>query len=607
MANSNVSMSLNGSVFSLLKRLYSHINNRRRWQFILLLVLILLTSVVEVVSIGAVIPFLGALSSPEKLFEHQATQPFINFLNLTEPDQLLFPLAAAFAIAALVAGAMRLSLLIGQTRLSFSTGHELGVNIYRRTLFQPYSIHAARNSSEVLNGIYGKASAVTSGVILPVLNLLSATVLLSTIMLTLFLLDPITALAAFGGFGLIYAVIIKLTRKQLMSDGHLVAHHSNGVIKTLQEGLGGIRDVLIHGSQNTYCDAYRDADLPLRRAQGNTVIIAQSPRFLMEALGILLMTILAYTLARQAEGLLGAIPILGSLALGAQRLLPVLQQGYQSWSSIRGSQASLYDTLELLDQPLPNYATSSAKPPIPFKSSIHLEQISFRYAPENDWVLKNVQLTINKGTRIGFIGSTGSGKSTLIDIIMGLLEPTKGQLLIDDTLLDNENLQAWHQHIAHVPQAIFLADSSIAENIAFGVPREQIDQMRVQEAARQAQISDAIENWKEGYQTIVGERGIRLSGGQRQRIGIARALYRKADVIIFDEATSALDNETEEAVMEAIDNLSQDLTIILIAHRYSTLRTCSEIIQVTQGSINSVGSYQNLMNETKQEPKTRSQ
>jgi ATP-binding cassette subfamily B protein len=582
----------------LLKRLYAHINPRRRWQFGLLLVLILFTSATEIISIGAIIPFLGALAVPDKVFEHDAAQPIINFLNLTEPGQLLLPLAITFAGAALVAGAMRLLLLFLQTRLSFATGHELGVNIYQRTLFQPYSIHATRNSSAIINGIQGKANAVTAGIILPILNLCNGAIMLSTVMILLFAINPLAALAACAGFGFIYAIIITLTRKQLLRDGQRVADQSSIVIKNLQEGLGGIRDVVIHGSQNIYCDAYKQADGLLRRAMGNTVIISQSPRFLMEALGIVLMTVLAYVLAIKTEGLLGAIPILGSLALGAQRLLPVLQQGYQSWSSIRGAQASLFDTLGLLDQPLPEHASSPVTEPLPFNESISLNKVSFRYTPENDCVLQNINLKIPKGGRIGFIGETGSGKSTLIDIVMALLEPSEGQLLIDGTPVDASKQQAWQQHLAHVPQAIFLSDSSIAENIAFGVPKDKIDMDRVRQAALQAQIEHSIEGWREKYETLVGERGIRLSGGQRQRIGIARALYRNADVIVFDEATSALDSETEDAVMSAINNLSPDLTILLIAHRHSTLRACDEVFHIENGSIVSRGSYTDFINET---------
>ncbi|MBL4876842.1 MAG: ABC transporter ATP-binding protein [Cohaesibacteraceae bacterium] len=592
----NTAEDLRNKIFPLLIGLFRTIKLRRRLQFVFLLILIFATSAAEIVSIGAVIPFLGVLSVPQKIFDLPWVQPVIELFNLSEPDQLLLPMAIIFVVAAVVAAAMRMSLLIVQTRLSFATGRELSLSIYRRTLFQPYSKHATQNSSEVINAIIGKAGTVTSGVILPVLNLISGIVMLGSILLMLFYVEPEVALTVFGGFGLLYALIISLTRKQLLADGFRIALYSTTVLKTLQEGFGGIRDVVLHGSQNIYCESYKHTDYLLRRSQGNQVIIGQSPRFLIETIGIVLMTILAYTLTKQSDGLLGAIPILGTLAFGAQRLLPVLQQGYQSWSSIRSSQSSLYDTLALLGQPLPQHAEFNTSLPIPFNSSIDLKGISFRYHSDSGWVIQNIDLKIAKGSRIGFIGATGSGKSTIIDVVMGLLNPTEGHLEIDGKLIDEENQHSWQKHISHVPQSIFLADCSIASNIAFGVPEDQINMENVRKAASQAQISDTIECWDNGYQTIVGERGIRLSGGQRQRIGIARALYRKADVIVFDEATSALDSETEEAVMEAIDNLSTDLTIILIAHRYSTLRTCTEIIKVTDGSISSIGTYQALMN-----------
>ncbi|WP_417536675.1 ABC transporter ATP-binding protein [Methylophaga sp.] len=595
---SQLSEAKNETLIGQIKRLYFHIEKRQRAQFSLLLILILFASVAEVVSIGAIIPFLGVLSAPQKVFDHEAAQPIIQFLNIVEPNQLLLPLTGAFAVAAIVAGAMRLLLLFAQTRLSYSTGHQLGVSIYQKTLFQPYSVHASRNSSEVINGIYAKASTVASGVILPVLTLISGAVMLSSVMIALLLIDPKTAVAAFLGFGLVYAIIIGLTRRQLLSDGEKVARQSNAAMKLLQEGLGSIRDILIYNTQKIYCETYSQADYILKRAQGNTAIIAQSPRYLMETIGILLMTVLAYVLANQSGGLFGAIPVLGSLALGAQRLLPVLQQGYHAWSSLRGKQASLRDILRLLDQQLPDHVACGRVPHIPFKRNIILKDVSFRYEENGHWILRSVNLTLAKGSRIGIVGGTGSGKTTLIDIVMGLLEPTEGAVCVDDTQIGQRSLPAWQKHIAHVPQAIFLADSSVSENIAFGVPKDEIDMDRVQDVARRAQIAETIEHWPDGYSTVVGERGIRLSGGQRQRIGIARALYRSADVIVFDEATSALDNETEDAVMEAIDRLAPNLTVLMIAHRYSTLRVCDEVIQVKDGFVSSAGSYSDFIQNT---------
>ncbi len=590
------------AIKQLLTRLWRHISMRRRRQFGLLLILMVLASFAEAVSIGAVLPFLGVLTAPERIFEHAAAQPFIQTFGLTEPQQLLLPLTLLFGAAAILAGIMRLLLLWVSTRLSFATGADLGISIYRRTLYQPYAVHCARNSSEVITGISTKANQVIYSTIVPVLRLISASIMLVVILFALLAVNPVIALIAFGGFGLIYALIIYLTRRRLLVGSQRIAHESTQVIKSLQEGLGGIRDVLIDGSQAVYCRIYRNADLPLRRAQGNNLFISSSPRFGMEALGMLLIALLAYSLAQQADGITQAIPVLGALALGAQRLLPVLQQAYGAWSQIRGGQASLQDTLILLDQPLPAHAGQTESQALAFRNRVQLRQLGFRYSAETPWVLRDINLTIPKGSRIGFMGATGSGKSTLTDIVMGLLQPTEGVLTIDDQVITPENCRAWQQHIAHVPQSIFLSDSTVAENIAFGIPKKQIDYARVRIAAQQAQIAGTIEGWSEQYQTPVGERGVRLSGGQRQRIGIARALYKEADVIVFDEATSALDTETEQAVMQAIENLSDDLTVMIIAHRLTTLKNCTQVVELDDGRIKRIGSYHSIVHDVASHP-----
>lgn len=585
------------SIKLLLSRLWHHIAPRRRAQLLLLLVLMVIASFAEIVSIGAVLPFLGVLTSPGKVFEHELAQPIIQALGLTEPSQLLFPFTVAFSIAALMAGAIRLLMLWASTRLSFATGSDLSISIYRRTLYQPYAVHVARNSSHVINGISVKATGVIYNIVVPVLTLISAGIMLVAILIAMFVVEPIITLAAFCGFGIIYAFLILVTREQMMIDSQRIALESTNVIKSLQEGLGGIRDVLIDGNQDAYCQIYINSDHPMRRAQGNSYFISQFPRYGMEALGMILIAVLAYYLAQQTDGITKAIPILGALALGAQRLIPVLQQAYAAWTSIKSGQASLQDALELLDQPLPAYADQPAAMPIKFEESIGFNQICFTYSQQTPLVLNNLNINIAKGSRVGFIGKTGSGKSTLLDIVMGLLSPTKGALEVDGESIKMSNNRAWQAHIAHVPQAIYLADSTIEENIAFGISKDIIDHARVRQAARQAQIADIIDTWPKQYETFVGERGVRLSGGQRQRIGIARALYKQADVIIFDEATSALDNETEEAVMQAIEGLSNDLTILIIAHRLSTLKNCTQIIELGDGCIKRVGSYQEIVNQ----------
>lgn len=585
---------MNQPISRLLCRLWRKITPRRRGQFALLLVLMILASFAEILSIGTVLPFLAILTDAASVFQHPSAQTIIIILGLTEPNQLLLPLTITFCIAVLVSGSVRLVLLWASIRLSYATGADFSNSIYRRTLFQPYAVHVARNSSEVISGIEGK-SGVAMNVINMLLTLIGSVIMLVAILIALLSVDPFIAISAFGGFGLIYFFIIRLTRNRLLHNSQIIARESTHVFKSLQEGLGGIRDVLLDGSQATYCQIYRNADQPSRRAQGNSSFVSASPRFGMEALGMLLIAVLAYTLAKQVDGVAKAIPVLGALVLGAQRLLPVLQQAYNSWSVIQSSQASLQDALDLLDQPLPDYADQPAAKPLSFRKQIRLKQLSFRYSPQTPWVLKNLDLNIDKGSRVGFIGTTGSGKSTLLDIVMGLLQPTTGSIDIDGEKLEPGNPRAWQAHIAHVPQTIFLADSTIEENIAFGVPIGQIDLKRVRHAAQKAQIADVIETWPEHYQTFVGERGIRLSGGQRQRIGIARALYKQADVLIFDEATSALDNETEQAVMQAINGLRKDLTVLIIAHRLTTLKNCNQIVVLEDGVIKRIGKYEDIV------------
>lgn len=581
-------------LLNLLIGLWHHLSPRRQRQFGLLLGLTLVSALAEVISLGAVLPFLSILISPEHIFNHPIVAGKVRAWGITTADQLVLPLTVAFALAALTAGVIRILLLWVSTRLAFAIGADLGIEVYRRTLYRPYSLHVASNSSEIISGITNKVNVVVFGVLLTALMLISSTVLLVAIMLVLIAINPIVALVTAVGFGVSYAWITWSSRRRLHLNSQRIASEQTQVVKALQEGLGGIRDVLLDGTQAVYCDIYRQADYPLRRAQANNVFIGGSPRYVMEALGMVLIAALAYVLSLKAGGIATALPVLGALALGAQRMLPALQQIYSSWTSIAGSHTSLADIVKLLDQPLPKDLQEPAPASLLFHNSIRFDAVRFRYTADGPWVLDSLNLVITKGARVGFVGRTGSGKSTTLDLLMGLLTPTHGQLLIDDQPIIGNRLRAWQQNIAHVSQSVHLADATLAENIAFGVLPESIDHDRVRQAARQAQIADFIESSPEGYKAYVGERGIRLSGGQRQRIGIARALYKQATVLVLDEATSALDNFTEQSVMDAIEGLSSDLTILLIAHRLTTLRHCDSIVELEHGRVVAQGTYEHL-------------
>lgn len=555
----------------------------------------LLSAFAEVVSLGAVLPFIGILSAPDKVFQYKIVANLAQSLNITSPDQLVLPLTIGFALAALTAGAMRILVSWLSTRLTFSSGADLSIEVYRRTLYQPYHVHVARSSSEMISGITGKVGATTLGIILPLLTLISSSVLLVAIMLTLIAIYPVVAVIATLGFGTCYGLITWLARRRLHRNSKLIAREQTQVIKALQEGLGGIRDVLLDGAQPVYCEVYRQADLRWRLSQGENVFIGQSPRFAIEALGMVLIATLAFSLSRQPGGITEALPVLAALALGAQRMLPAMQQGYAAWASMTGSHASFADTVELLDQPLPPELTRPVPAPLQFEDSVRFEGLGFRYDNDSAWVLTDLNLTIPKGIRMGIIGTTGSGKSTLMDLFMGLLSPSEGQILVDGEPICGDRVRSWQQSIAHVPQSIFLSDATLAENIAFGVKRENIDGQRMRMAARRAQIAEFIEGRPGGYDAVVGERGVRLSGGQRQRIGIARALYKQATVLVLDEATSALDNSTEQSVIDAIEGLDSDLTVLLIAHRLTTVQRCHTIVELEEGHVIAQGSYEQLM------------
>jgi ABC-type multidrug transport system fused ATPase/permease subunit len=583
----------------LLTRLWGHIVPARRIQLGILFCVMLVASFVELFSIGMVIPFLGVLTSPEIIYDHRLAKPLIEFFDLKSQYDLLLPIFSVFVFAVVFAASIRLLLVFLQARIGLGIVNELATNAYHKTLCQPYAVHISRNSSEVISGILYKVSGGIGGLLGATLTLLSSLLMLIAILATLFIVDPVVALSSCLGFGAIYAMVIVLTKKQLARDSERISEASTAVIKVVQEGLGGVRDVLLDGNQSVYTATYKQADIKLKHAQANIQILSVGPRFVIEAIGIVVIALIAYLLSTRPGGLISVIPLMGTLALGAQRTLPLLQQSYASWTLIQGSRQSLRDALAFLDQPIhQNRLLTDYAATIQFNHEIRLDSVSFQYNLQTPSVLRALSLSVPKGAKVGFVGETGSGKSTLIDIIMGLLLPTDGYLIVDEQKINADNHQAWQKHIAHVPQTIFLSDASIAENIAIGLPRDKIDMPRVRLAAQRSRIADTIESWPMQYDTAVGERGVKLSGGQRQRIGIARALYKQADVIIFDEATSALDNETEHAVMQAIDGLGDDLTILIVAHRLTTLRNCSQIVELQNGKIKRVGSYADIVEKS---------
>jgi ABC-type multidrug transport system fused ATPase/permease subunit len=599
-------MTLSASLVSL----FAHLSSFRRWQLMGLFFLMLVSALAEMATLGAVVPFLALLADPTVANNYPILQNFLFWFG-AEDSNVLLSAGILFCMITISAAMIRIFMMWSSMRFSFGLGADIGAEVYRRTLHQPYSWHVSQNSSNIIAAI-DKVNHVIGGILTPIMQGSVALVMASGILIMLIIIDWSTALIAGIGFTVLYLVTTFLLRSKVARNSELISVNMVGKVQAIQEGLGGIRDVLLDGTQRIYHSRFMSHDSAVRRAQASGEVIGASPRYIIEAVGMILIVGLAYWLSPRQGGLTGAIPVLGALAIGAQKLLPQMQLVYSSWSSINGSHNQLEDVLGFLEKPASyeNYQSvffevnytiiNQSKLPKDFSQScqsplLALRNVSFRYNDNMPEVLNNINLEIPKGSRVGFIGKTGSGKSTLIDLIMALLQPTSGQIEVDGIPINEHNYRNWQLRIAHVPQTIYLSDATIAENIAFGVPLEQIDLPRVKIASTKAQLSDFIERQPHKYQTHVGERGVRLSGGQRQRIGLARALYKQADILVLDEATSALDDLTEQSVMSAIKALGNELTVLMIAHRVSTLRDCDKIVELDNASVLRVGRYENII------------
>jgi len=578
---------------SLLHRLWSHLGNKRRSQFLALLVLSMLSALTEVMSLGVLFPFLSMLVSPEKVLGIFGVREFMLFLGIQSSKNLLLVLTALLILVMLFTCLLKLLLIWASATISYAGAGDLSVEIYRRSLHQSYLVHISRNTSEIVAAIGTKVGSAMQFIHQTIL-MISATITLIAISISLLYISSPVVLVSGGFFGLAYFLISFISKRRLSQCGGVLNEGAPKIVKALQEGLGGFRNVLLDGSQKYYCNLYASVNNKIRKAQSNIAFIHTAPRYLMEGLGFALIALTAYWLTVVQDADQSVLPIIGVFALGAQRILPALHTIYGAWVAIISSENSVVDILGLLEQPIPNEDMIVSLHPMSFNNSIELQSVYFSYHKTGSYILKNVSLSIGKSERIGIVGSTGGGKSTLLDILMGLLEPTKGQLMIDGKLITSLNRAEWRRCVAHVPQNIFIADTTIAENIALGIPLHEINMKRVKDVARQAHISDVIEARTDGYYENIGEGGLKLSGGQRQRIAVARALYKGASILILDEATSALDQLTETEVMKSILSINKELTIIIVAHRPASVKDCNRIFQIENGAIVKVGRYQEL-------------
>lgn len=566
-----------------LRVLWRELSRVRRKQALLTVALLLVAALFEIASVASIIPFLAVLTAPDRLADAPIIGPM---LAGSARDPALVPtLALLFIALSLASGAFRLLLTWFSQALAFRAAYDLSIQAFRKIIRQAYEFYIGERSSDVISQ-FEKINNITYSVLLAGIQAIVSSTIAVLLIVALVAIDPFIALVSGTVVLGTYVVISRLVRSTLAENSRIVAHSWSRRVKQVQEALGGIRDILIDRSQPVFeTDFERNADR-LQRALTANSYIGVFPRIVIEMISTVLIGALAWHFAGRPGGIGPVIPTLGALALGAQRLLPLLQVAYMSWSQLLASGESLREVARLLSLPLPD------QPPPrsahwSFARRIEFRDVSFGYdAPRP--VLKGLDFTVERGERIGIVGRSGSGKSTLMDLVLGLLEPQSGEILVDGTALSGSRRLEWQSQVAHVPQAIYLSDDTVAANIAFGVSAARRDPDLVRQSAVAAGIDSVIRELPQGYDTVVGERGIRLSGGQRQRIGIARALYKRATVLVFDEATSALDSESEAAVMESIAGLSDDMTIFIITHRVSTLSGCDRILRLERGRIDRI-------------------
>lgn len=583
------------SFITTIKEFWKYIPRFRKKQFVFIILLSFLSSIFEIISISAALPFISVLIEPEKIYNNELLHTIFISYGLNHAAEIVLPVTIIFVVAIFISTSLRLVLLWANNKLAFNTGIDISIDIYNKVLSQPYIFHTTKNSSDIINLIYNKVSEIIFYIIISSIILITSGIMSVVITGLLFYFMSLSVAWVILLFIVAYVFIINIIKKQLKENSKIIADESTKIVKTVQEGLGGIRDILIDKTQTTFKISYENSVQNLRHSQSKNQIFGAAPKFFLEAIGLIFVAFFAYSLSLDSIDNSTIVPILVGVVLSMQRLLPLFQQMFNAWSQMQSAQASLEDVIEYLNLKIPeNLNEENNKSTIRFNKVVKLNNINFQYSSHMPLVLKAIDLDITKGSRIGFIGSTGSGKSTLLDIIMGLLEPSSGSMSIDGVILSKSNIHLWQKLIAHVPQSIYLIDSTIEQNIAFGIEEDKIDKELVLLSAQKAQIADVIKNMPKGYKTIIGERGVQLSGGQRQRLGIARAFYKKAQVIILDEATSALDNETEMAVVESFERMGEEITLLMIAHRISTLKNCTDIVEIKEGNIHRIIKYKDL-------------
>ena len=582
----------------------SLLSPRDRRRGLVVVVLVLIRGLAETAGVASIIPFLTVLSDPSVLEGQNSLAQAFEMFGRGDAGRFLAILGSLVLVVMLVSAVLRTVAVYAINKFANYIGFILSTRLLSVSLRRPYVHFLNHHSGDAISSILGESNRVVQLVFRPLAELVNHSITFSLITIFLLFSDPLVTLTAALLLGGSYVVIFLLVRPVIRSIGLRIVEANKARYRFAQEVFAGIKQVKLGGREQGYVDRFSEPARVVAEGSATTATLQQVPRFGLELLafgGIIVLTLVL--LARfggvEAGAFADVVPLLGLYAIAGYRLLPALQGIYQALAQSRLGAAPLdqiYNALE--DSESLERLPERPPPPMGLHGKLELRDVTYTYPGAASPSLHGVSLSVNQGATVGIVGSTGAGKTTVTDIVLGLLRPQSGEVLVGGQVLDDANMRSWRASVGYVPQDIFLTDSTVSENIAFGIPPGEIDPAKVGKAARMAQLHDfVVGSLPQGYDTLVGESGVRLSGGQRQRIGIARALYHDPDLIVFDEATSALDNLTEREVMAEVGALSGTKTVILIAHRLSTVRKCDQIAVLEQGRLVALGTYDELVRD----------
>ena len=585
-------------MFKLISNLFNLLSPYQRKRFYILQLLVILMTIVEILGVASIIPFMALVGDMSQLQQDTFIAKFYQMSGINSESQFVFILGICVLIMLFISMVISVFTIWGLSMFANKIGTEIADRLYAHYLNQDWLFHASGSSAQLTKKIATETMRVTGAILVPLMYVNSKLVLSLLMSISIFIYDPKVAVIGLSIFAISYFLLFRGVRNRLNKNGIAISKVNEERFRLMNEGFGGIKDVLLMGRDADFINRFNKTGKTLAYSQGTNLALAQAPRYFVELLAFGSMILLILYLIASHNGNLGMIlPIISVYAIGTIKLLPAFQQIYSSIAIIKANipafesiQQDLYDSLSAGEISI-EVEESYLHP----EKHISLEKVSFTYPNKQEPALNGLNISIPVNNVIGIVGPSGSGKSTLIDILLGLIEPDQGLLKIDNKIIDSKNCRSWQNTIGFVAQSIFLSEGSIAENIAFGIPNNEIDFKQVEYALKLAHLNDFVNNLKQGIHTKVGERGIQLSGGQRQRIGIARALYHEAEVLVFDEATSSLDGITEKMIMEAIHQFSGKKTIILIAHRLKTVQKCDNLFFIDNGKVVDQGTYDEII------------